>query len=210
MEAFMGQAATLQNLDPVRPFGRLESAYVRQQDDRSCSVASLAMVVNAIRAERSGGRDPLLTQDELLRRVNSAPWWDGVLPGGQGITLDQLAEVARSTFSALGLEAREIRVERVEDASFRTRKALRDRLRSTGPGHYLIGNFDQGVLTGDGHFGHFSPLVSAGAGGQETLVLDTDRHLAGPYLAGEAQLLASMMARDSASGRSRGLLSIRL
>jgi hypothetical protein len=66
----------------------LAGYYMPQQDDRSCSVACAAMLINALRVERPlSASDELVTQQGLLETVDSDLWgcfrrtWGPAAPG---------------------------------------------------------------------------------------------------------------------------------
>ena len=71
------------SLSPAAPFlfSRLISAYVPQQNEHSCSLASITMLVNSVRATQNlpdGGKP--VTQAELLDAVGDDAWMSAVGP----------------------------------------------------------------------------------------------------------------------------------
>jgi hypothetical protein len=64
--------------------------YLSQLTDSSCSLASATMIMNAIKSQKKLTANELVTQDELLNKVNDNAWRIGVKQGGNGVTLDEL------------------------------------------------------------------------------------------------------------------------
>ena len=85
--------------------------YVPQNNDYSCSVASLTMVFNAAINGNGGssGTERNLTQDDLLKSVRGIPLRELVseegLRGKHGLTLDELRTAVEQTARRQGLRA---------------------------------------------------------------------------------------------------------
>jgi hypothetical protein len=156
-----------------------------QSNPSSCGPSSLANV------ERSFGSDR--SERSILHGTGQC--WFGVCLGG--LTLDELAAVAR-------VSARhEVTV--LRDLTYpQVREHLR---RANDPGRRYVINFHRGPLFGEGH-GHFSPLGGFLEDRDLVLVLDVNANYK-PFLVDARRLYEAMDTTDSASGRKRGLLSLR-
>jgi len=113
-----------------------------------------------------------------------------------GLTLDELADVARSksrrsvtVLSGLSLDEFRMHMHHTNDANRR----------------YLV-NFQRGLLFGEG-FGHHSPIAGYLEDRDLVFVLDVNAKF-GPWLVPTARLYTAVSAPDARSGKSRGLLLI--
>jgi hypothetical protein len=194
-------------------FWALASYYVGQQNDAACSLASLTMLVNAARHTRALSSDePLVTQTLLLERVRSEVWRRGLAPDGDGVTLDQLAELARRSLAAFALEPTHLEVTHVTAASPDALERLRSILRQNeaSASDYLLLNFDAQTYVGVGDYGHIAPVGAYDADHQRVLVLDPDRAWYEPYWIPDTVALAGMATRDSVTAKPRGYLYVAL
>lgn len=120
--------------------------------------------------------------------------WMGYLP--QGLTLDELADVARQKLG------RRVTVMRGLDlAGFRQQLKLVNE-----PGRRYIINFSRRPLFGSGG-GHHSPIAAYLDDEDLVLVLDVNSDF-GPWLVKPERLWAAMNTVDSSSNKLRGLMLI--
>ncbi len=200
-------------------FWALMPHYVPQRDGRSCSVASAAMVVNAVRGRRAlRADDALVTQTALQDRVGDKPWKRNTGPGGKGVTLDELGPLLERSLRAYGVDVAETRVVHApdpKDAAARAafvgalREALRENERSSTD--FIVVNYLQSVLTGDpeGDVGHIAPLAAYDAKSDRALVLDPDREWYEPYWVNTAVLADGMATVDPVAKIPRGYVRVR-
>ena len=198
-------------------FWALMPYYLPQQTESSCSVASVAMLMNALRAELPlSADDPLVTETGLLKRAASAAWKKAAAQGGDGVSLDQLGRLIERSLSAYGLGAYEVEVVHVESASdemlARLRKVLAENEASAED--LIVINFIQSVFTGDpeGNVGHIAPIAAYDAERQRALIFDPDRRWYEPYWVSDRTLLAGMATRDDQApvkGARRGYVHVR-
>jgi hypothetical protein len=199
---------------PAPDYWALSPYYVHQQDGRSCSVASVATLVNAARSHQElSSSDELVTQKTLLEKAKLDSWSKGVGDGGHGVTLDQLGEIVRRSLEAYGIKPVSVEV-RHEDKSgpealAELRRVLAENEKSDAD--FVVANVLQGTLTGDPEGGgHIAPIGAYDAKADRVLVLDPDRQWYEPYWVKTETLLAAMSTRDSESSRSRGYVRVKL
>ncbi len=101
-----------------------------QQNERSCSVASIAMVVNAARTLwNPWALDEPVSQHDLLNNgLPATPRWKAAVgPGGDGVELNDLAGLVRQSLCAYAISQFEIEVVHVDRVTPAARaKAHRD------------------------------------------------------------------------------------
>ena len=200
---------------PAPDFWALISYYSAQQDERSCSVASSAMLLNALRSGRQlSAAEPLITQPELLRRVGVDAWKTAVAPGGEGVSLDELGSNLERALAAYQLEGAKVEVVHVADTSAETRSRLRAMLTQNeqSASDLVLANFLQSVYTGDpeGAVGHIAPVGAYDAVRRRVLILDPDRQWYEPYWVPEDVFLQGLATRDETSGKPRGYVRVLL
>jgi glutathione-S-conjugate glycine hydrolase len=194
-------------------FWALMPYYLPQPNDSSCSAASIAMVVNALRAGQDLAADEeLATVEGVVEKVGDAGWRKAVAPGGEGVSLERLGRLAEAALKAYGRA--DVRVTLVPAAAgeeFRRtlRAALIENERSAGD--FILVNFQQNVFTGDpqGAIGHIAPLAAFDAERDRALVLDPDRRWYEPYWVSLDTLQAGMTVIDPISHQPRGYIQIR-
>ncbi len=189
-------------------FWALIPHYAAQINERACSVASVAMVINAARAGQDLSSDErLVTQQELLQRVDGPFWREAVGSSGHGVTLAQLGALVAKALKAYGLKG-SVEVVTIKDTSNSSKKAFREALKvnEMSAGGFLIANFLQGSLTGDAMVGHIAPIGAYDQKKGAVLILDPDREWYEPYWVGEETLLSAMATRDERFGEYRGYI----
>lgn len=198
---------------PAPDFWALLPYYAAAENDRSCSVATAAMLVNASRAaEDLSASDPLVTHASLLERVGSKDWSRCVrAETGEGVTLDELAAHLSRAFEAHGIALEAVDVMRFEGAPDRRLDALRRILleNEASSRDFVAVNFLQSAFTADADAGHMAPVAAYDARRRRVLVLDPDREWYEPYWVSEETLLEGMMTVDPSTSRTRGLVRVR-
>lgn len=187
--------------------------YLSQLTDSSCSLASATMMINAIKSQKKlTANDELVTQDELLNKVNNNEWRIGVKQGGNGVTLDELKKFMEKTLQAYGIKGATVEAIHLKEHSKQDELALKqilvesERTAKT----LVIANFNQKFFTGGVSVGHFSPIGAYDPSTKRALIMDTDRQFYEPYWVPEKLLFDSMSTPDPDSGHHRGYLVIRL
>ena len=199
-------------------FWALMPYYVPQANDASCSVASVAIVVNGlVRAGRAlGNMDRNATQSELVDRVRVEHWKERVGNRGyhreHGLTLSRLKAVTEASLAAFG--ARDVAVDLVDAGAagatgleaFRQVLSVNERTASD----FVMLHFVQDAVTAapGGPYAHISPVGAYDAERRRVLVLDVDREWSEPYWVADDVLWRAMMRKTPAFG-SGGYLWIR-
>ncbi|MEY2933844.1 MAG: hypothetical protein RL033_4593 [Pseudomonadota bacterium] len=195
---------------PAPDFWALMPHYMAQRDDVSCSLATLAMLVNGARQGTPLGSDePLVTQARLFDRVRSDVWRRGLASGGPGVTLDQLGVLAEQSLRAFHIAAR-VRVQHVPEPSPDALAELRSLLRANeaSTGDWLLLNFAAQQYVGVGDYGHIAPVGAYDEAQHRVLVLDPDREWYEPYWISDEVALAGMATLDVESGQPRGYVYV--
>ena len=202
---------------PAPDFWALMPYYLPQLTGSSCSAASVAMLMNALRVELPlSADDKLVTERDLLKRAANAAWQKAAAEDGDGVSLDQLGRLIERSLTAYGLGAHEVEVVHVESASDETLAQLRKLLAANeaSADDFILINFVQSVFTGDpeGNVGHISPLAAYDAERQRVLVMDVDRSWYEPYWVSDRTLLEGMATLDDQApgkGARRGYVHVR-
>jgi hypothetical protein len=190
----------------------LSPYYLPQQDGRSCSLASVTMVVNAARqAFPLKASEKLATQKELLGKTNDPAWSKDLGDGGRGVTLDELKTFvveALKTYGVSNATAEAYRFDSTAEGLHKLRQILATNEKTAQD--FVIANFDQGVFTGDETAGHIAPIAAYDAQKKRVLVMDPDREWYEPYWVSDEVFLKGMNTADSTSAKSRGLVWVKI
>jgi hypothetical protein len=194
----------------------LSPYYVPQFTDSACSVAAIAMLLNALRGAPPNSVDPLVTQQALLDKVASAQWSKETAQDGAGVTWDEFLADVRAGLAAYGLAA-DIEIMKPRDDSAATLAQVRRLLAAneSSDRDIVLAYFNQGVLTGDWDGPHISPIASYDADLGRVLVMDVDRQWYIPYWSSDEKLLSAMLRPAPANmgvlaGQTGGLVRVRL
>jgi hypothetical protein len=196
-------------------FWALSPYYEAQFTDSACSLAAIAMVINALRGLPPGATDSLVTQKGLLTAASNADWARQTAEGGSGVTWQGLVGYVSRSLEAYGLDA-DIEVLKPVDNSAATlndvRRLLADNEQSDRD--IVLVYFNQGVLTGDWDGPHISPIGAYDAVRHRVLVMDVDRQWYVPYWSTDEKLLEAMVRPTpktfaSLAGETGGLIRVR-
>ena len=108
-------------------YWRLSPYYVPQETDSACSVASIPMLLNALRGLPALHEDEVLTQAGVLHAVGSERWTMQTAENGSGVTFAELSRYVRLSVNAFHLDAA-IEVWKPADHFAATLKKLRQML----------------------------------------------------------------------------------
>jgi Phytochelatin synthase len=200
-------------------FRVLAPFYTHQSSPASCSAASAAMLVNALRVIAGSGRaiagsGPVrpLTEEDVVAASGEPEWKRAVAPTGDGVSFSSYLHYLRRALDAFGFASAEIEVFRPSDSSPETRRRLLAMLAGSEGSHrdILLAVFDQGSLLAGEHVGHISPVAAYDAERGQVLVLDVDRDVGAPYWTGIDRLLESLLYPDVTDPSGDGLVRIHL
>ncbi len=179
----------------------LADEFVTQKTQAFCGVASLVMVLNALRVPAPAVADygPFtgFTQDNLFDPATEKIVSQSYIPT-HGMTLDQVAAFARHYGAAATVvHASASSVERFREAAG---TALGT------PGRFVIVNYLRTAL-GQQRYGHISPLGAYDKAADRFLILDVARYKYPPVWVRAADLFAAMNTPDAGNGgQSRGYI----
>jgi hypothetical protein len=177
--------------------------FVTQKTQAYCGVASIVMVLNALRAPAPTSPEyqpyHTFTQDNVLDART-----DTVLPRAvldrQGMTLDQLGGL-------LALNAVTAEVHHASDGGLDAfRSTARDYLGEKD--HFVVINYLRSAI-GQERGGHISPLAAYDEKADKFLILDVARYKYPPVWVSAAELYAAMNTQDRDNdGRTRGFVLV--
>lgn len=202
-----------------RLFALLWARMSYQRTNASCSVATVTLAVNGLRAAR--GLAPV-TQESVVATDASGRWWNATQADANGVTLDAAHLLCLGALANLGDVPRDrhvgVQVVHVPPQHAPAKdlgeaeRALAFALGRMGraPGKTLVlVNFSQGRLVASGaHEGHLSIVGAFDAARSRVLVLDVDTDRMRPYWVPLSALLAAMQVPDDVTGEPRGYLVV--
>lgn len=181
----------------------LADNFVTQKTQTYCGVASIVMVLNALRVPAPAVPEyapyRTFTQDNVLDERT-----DAILPRAtlarQGMTLDQLGGI-------LATQPVKAEVHHASESSIdEFRKLAQAYLGESG--HFVIVNYLRKAL-GEETGGHISPLAAYDAKADRFLILDVARYKYPPVWVRTADLFAAMNTPDAANdNQSRGFVLV--
>jgi hypothetical protein len=192
----------------------LSRYYVPQATGSACSVAAIAMLLNALRGPPPRDEDQLVTQSALLDAVGSSQWLQQTSENGSGVTWEQLGTYVRASLQAFQVDA-DIETLRPDSNSAGTleqvRAVLIDNERTDRD--IVLAYFNQGVLTGSWDGPHISPVAAYDADRHRALIMDVDRRWYVPYWASDEKLLEALLrpapaSRGALAGERGGLIRV--
>ena len=164
--------------------------HVKQFHESSCSVASVACVVNALLEIQGKKPATPVTQHQLLDRVRTAHWKermsDGGYKGKRGLPIDVLGDVVKQSLKVYNITHSTVEIvwaDLNEKGAQRLKNALRDRLKQfeSDGSCVLIAHFDQGSFLPEFHIPHISPVGGYDEQADTVTMLDVDPAVALPY-----------------------------
>jgi hypothetical protein len=205
---------------PAPDYWALSPYYVGQKKDGWCSVAALAIVVNAARQVAGvpmTSSSKLVLQDALLAAVAAPDWNEGV-DSGAGYGLEPYARVIERALSIYGVKGAHAEAIETKDRGPATLARLREDLQANerSARDFIIANFVQGYVNGDqdpaARVGHYSPIGAyrrdPATGQGRVLILEVDRDYYEPYWAPEDKLLEGMVKPKFPGDHFRGYIHL--
>lgn len=204
--------------NPAPDFWKLIPHYEGQKSGLSCSVAAVAMVLNAIARTRADLRasDANFLEAKLIDDVKAAHWKERVSHGGwkgrAGLTLTELEEVVRGALETYRIRDWTTSVRSFKSAEPGDLAGLRAifEANEASADDFVIIHFLQDRLTDDpgGPYVHISPVGAYDASTGRVLVLDVDHEYYGPYWVPVERLLIAVSASTPTYGHG-GVLIVR-
>lgn len=162
---------------------RLHRFHVKQFHESSCSVASVASVINALMNRQGTSGDPPITQKDLLEQVKSAHWKERMSENGykgrRGLPLNILGQVVKASLDAYDIHYKIVEIvqaTRDPEKAVSCQQQLLFRL-SQFEQHgdcLIIAHFDQGSFLPEFHIPHISPIGGFDPVNSTVKILDVD------------------------------------
>jgi phytochelatin synthase len=188
------QATTYLRTHAAPDYWAISPFYIPQQTDSDCSVASIAILLNALRGIPQRADIDLVTPPGLLAAAGDRRWKAETARNGTGVTFAEFkAEIARSLHT-YNLDNYRIDVFKPADTSDASLNQLQSLLAENerSDTDIALAYFNQGVLTGDWDGPHISPIGAYDADNGRVLIMDVDRRYYVPYWSPVAKFLQSM------------------
>lgn len=164
--------------------------HVKQFHESSCSVASIASVINTL-LERQGIMNGYpLTQQDLLEQVKAAHWKERMsdqgYKGRRGLPLSTLGQVVKASLKVYKISYQSLETIQVTGDPGKSEEAkqlLHTRLEQfeTKGDCLIISHFDQGSFIPEFHIPHISPVGGFDPVSGKVTLLDVDSTQAYPY-----------------------------
>ncbi len=189
-------------------FWKLIPYYIPQLNEYSCSVATVAIVLNGIfRAANPDLRDSdkNIIATDLLSKAATVPWAALVsqhgFNGWHGVTLEQLREVMQFSLDQFSGKYTATMERFTEKDLSKLRNLLA--ANEANPNDFIIIHFVQDKLTfaKGGPYPHTSPIGAYDSKRKRVLILDVDREWYEPYWVSDEDLLKSLLEKTTAFGQ---------
>jgi hypothetical protein len=189
--------------------------YVPQVSRASCSLATVATLLNVLRGLPAYSDASLVTQASLLDPAaamnppdpewadKTREWSDQVKETGSGVTFPEFHQYVVASLNAYRLDA-DVKVFKPADRSKATLNQLRRLLvaNERSAKDIVLIYFNQGVVTGDWDGPHLSPIGAYDAQRRRVLIMDVDRQWYVPYWTSDERLLDAMLRPAPADQRT--------
>src|SRR5712691_216618 len=180
--------------------------YVPQVTRSSCSLATVATLLNALRRLPAYSSASLVTQATLLDPAaakkppdpewldKTREWSDKVKKTGSGVTFSEFHQYVVASLNAYRLDA-DVKVFKPTDRSKATLNQLRRLLvaNERSAKDIALIYYNQGVVTGDWDGLHLSPIGAYDTERRRVLIMDVDRQWYVPYWTSDERLLEAML-----------------
>jgi hypothetical protein len=187
--------------------------HIRQYHESSCSVASVAVLLNALRDIQGRSAEGILSQHDILDTVGTANWKQRMSPDGdggrRGLPLELLGRVVRDSLDAYGITYRSVETIRTPNdrrGAAKARKDLRARLHTVDPLEkgVILAHFNQGILVKALQIPHISPVGGFDPQTGNVTMLDVDYLQKKPYRVSFDRFYAALSSDYHGMFRSAG------
>ena len=186
-------------------FWLLNSFYVGQMNDSSCSLAALTGLLNALSSQKNQhSEDKNLSQREVLKKYltkSEAQRFDSKT--GTGFSLEEFSKLSLKVLSSAGFK---VNLESLILAELE--KNLRSNDRSSSD--FIFVNFLQSAATNDAKVGHWALVGAYDDKSKRVLILDPDREWYEPYWIASETLLQGMQSKENSGGQARGYFRVQI
>lgn len=179
-------------------FWRLSPFYIHQTTHSSCSVASTVMIMNALL--RTGKPYPWkgtnVTHEKILEKVQVEDWKKKTMDGGDGVTLDALANICTEALKKYGFSDYTIEKKTYPEDIATSLDELRADLAAneSNDKEYMLLHYRQELAVDlNGVYAHVSPVGAYDAATDRVLIMDVDREWFGPYWISVVKLHDTLM-----------------
>jgi len=200
--------------NPASPYWSLAPHAIQQHTDSSCSLATAAMLLNAIRGHEGQLKiGAPVSELSLLDVLKDEIWRQAIHhETGHGQTLTEFADAMSRALLSFDCAAR-WRIETMPvldaDACLPELRATLTALESAETG-FAASNFHLDLFYGDGvDIGHFSPIGAYDATNDRVLMLDVYKKDYEPMWAPLPRLAKAMATRGKRTGEPRGYAVVR-
>jgi len=190
--------------NPAPDFWALMPYYMPQQDPAACGIASLTMLMNAVRVhQKLTASDALVTQKALVDKIK--------IDYSKGISLDNLGEAVKKSLSAYSIKGT-VEVIHADGSKTQNKKIRELLLKNEKSDHnFILANFLQGAFTGDPEGGgHISPIGAFDDKHNEVLIMDVDREYYEPYWVSFDTFIKGINTPDPELKINRGIVYVEL
>jgi hypothetical protein len=201
---------------PAPDYWAISPFYIGQETDSDCSVASIAILLNALRGVPPRADVDLVTPRALLAAAGDRRWKVETALNGTGVTFAEFKADAARSLRKFGLDNYQLDVFAPGEGTEANLAQLKNLLTANelSAKDIALIYFDQGVLTGDWDGPHISPIGAYDADRAQVLVMDVDRRYYVPYWSPVAKLLDSMVRPAPAkfgrlAGETGGMILVR-
>lgn len=180
---------------PAPDYWNLSPFYIPQRTSSDCSLAAIAMAVNALRGLPKNADQELVTENNLMGAVNDQEWMVKVTEDGPGVTFTDTEKYLREALDKFDLATAKLQAVSTTKADTGTLDDLRKVLAAneTTADNVMLVYFNQGVVTGDWNGPHISAVGAYDAARDRVLIMDVDRSWYVPYWTSTKTLLDALV-----------------
>lgn len=202
--------------NPAPDFWLINSHYVGQFNNYSCSVAGVVATVNALRS--ANNRDAAdsfqnMNQQEIIQKTKSLPWKELVSGKGyygkHGLKIAELQQVTKEALGIARLNNYQVVQKQYQNNELNALKLTLEENERSADDIVMI-HFLQDILTGakGGPYPHISIIGAYDKQRGRVLIMDVDRAWYVPYWAPVAKLLEAINTPTMLFGKG-GLVIVR-
>jgi hypothetical protein len=200
----------------------LSPYYVPQISRSSCSLATVTMLLNALRPLPARADQTLVSQSALLETLKTKAqkagedWASKTADDGSGVTFPEFHDYVLRSLNAYDLDA-EVETFKPSERSQATLRRLRSLLsrNERSADDVALVYYNQGVVTGDWDGPHISPIGAYDPRRRRALIMDVDRQWYVPYWTSDERLLEAMLRpapaeQKALAGQTGGVIWVKL